>query len=86
MHAKGASVPFEDEKFAYIVLARGGVAAGGVRILSPPVHGKPGSTFRLCTQGGIESLHIARRDAAAYKRMRKLDWGDRIAPIEEDGT
>jgi ribosomal protein RSM22 (predicted rRNA methylase) len=86
MHAKGASVPFEDEKFSYVILARDGGAAGGGRILSPPLHGKPGSSFRLCAQGRIETLRIARRDAAAYKRIRKLEWGDRIGPLGEDGT
>ena len=86
MHAKGASVPFEDEKFSYLVLAREGAPSGGGRILSPAAHAKPGVTFRLCTQGRIENRHVARRAAQAYKRMRKLDWGDLIGPASEDVT
>lgn len=84
MHAKGASVPFEDERFSYIVLAREGAPLGGARILAPPQHGKPGATFRLCHAGGLESRHIARREGAAYKLVRKLDWGDRMPPDTEE--
>jgi ribosomal protein RSM22 (predicted rRNA methylase) len=88
MHAKGASVPFEDERFAYLVLARDGKPSGGARIVSPPEHGKPGSRFRLCTQEGLSERYIARRDGGAYKRARKLEWGDLMDPInhEEDGA
>jgi ribosomal protein RSM22 (predicted rRNA methylase) len=80
MHAKAASVPFEDERFAYLVVAREGEPSGLARIIAPPRHEKPGSTFRLCTAGRIETRHVARRDKAAYKRARKLDWGDIIGP------
>ena len=76
MHAKGASVPFEDESFSYMVFARDGAASGGGRILSPPRHAKPGVTFRLCTEQGIETRQVAKRDAASYKRVRHMDWGD----------
>ena len=75
MHAKGASVPFEDERFAYLVLARQGKTSGLARIIAPARHEKPGSSFRVCTQGRIETRHVARRDKASYKQARKLDWG-----------
>jgi ribosomal protein RSM22 (predicted rRNA methylase) len=84
MHAKGASVPFEDERFSYLVLARDGEASGGGRIIAPPEHAKPGVTFRLCTEQGVERHHVARRQGAAYKRIRKLDWGDVLRPQLED--
>lgn len=80
MHAKGASVPFEDERFSYLVLARDGEAAGSGRIIAPVVHAKPGSTFRVCRAGSIETLHVARRDKASYKQARKLEWGDLAGP------
>ena len=80
MHAKAARVPFEDERFSYLVLAREGGASGGARIIAPPLHAKPGSTFRVCTGGRLEQRHVARRDGAAYKQARKLQWGDVIGP------
>ncbi len=86
MHAKAARVPFEDERFAYVVLARDGQPSGGARIIAPVVHTRPGASFRLCTEGTIETVQIARRDKASYKRMRKLEWGDIASPyaLEEE--
>jgi ribosomal protein RSM22 (predicted rRNA methylase) len=80
MHAKGASVPFEDERFCYLVLSREGKLQGAARIIAPVVHAKPGSSFRVCTEGRIETLQVARRDKASYKLARKLDWGDLAGP------
>jgi ribosomal protein RSM22 (predicted rRNA methylase) len=80
MHAKAANVPFEDERFAYLVLARGGMPPAGARLVAKPHHGKAEIALRLCTQGRLETRHVARRDAAAYKQARKLDWGDRLDP------
>lgn len=80
MHAKGGSVPFEDERFSYLVLSREGAPPNGARIIAPPHHGKPGSTFRVCAAGAISALHVASRDRAAYKQARKLEWGGLISP------
>lgn len=87
MHAKKARVPFEDERFAYLVLARAGEPPQGARIIAPPQHAKAGVTLRLCGAGRIGRRDIARRNAAAYKQVRKLDWGDLLGPAnEEDAT
>lgn len=82
MHAKAARVPFEDERFSYLVLAREGAPSGLARIIAPPVHAKPGSSFRICTADGIMVRHVARRDGPAYKQARKLDWGGVIGPAD----
>ncbi|MEI7601346.1 MAG: small ribosomal subunit Rsm22 family protein [Aestuariivirga sp.] len=86
MHAKAATVPFEDERFAYLVLVREGAPPEGARIIAPPQHAKPGVTLRLCTEGRLENRHVARRDGAAYKQVRKLEWGDMISPVTEEDT
>lgn len=78
MHAKQASVPFEDEKFSWLAVSRTGEVSGGGRILSPPVEHKPGIGFRLCTPQGLEQRQIARRDWDAYKAHRRAAWGDLI--------
>jgi ribosomal protein RSM22 (predicted rRNA methylase) len=81
MHAKDARVPFEDEKFAYLVMARDGEPTGGGRVLAPPRKSKAGLSFKLCTATGrLDTLEIARRDHDAYKVRRKTDWGDLIDP------
>jgi ribosomal protein RSM22 (predicted rRNA methylase) len=78
MHAKGASVPFEDEKFIWLAVARHGEPPGGARVLAPPRHGKAGIDLNLCTADGVAQRHVARRDTAAYRALRKADWGDHI--------
>ena len=76
MHAKQATVPFEDEKFSYLIASRQPGVLEGARILSPPVESKAEIKFRLCAENGLAQQSIARRDKAEYKRVRKLDWGD----------
>jgi ribosomal protein RSM22 (predicted rRNA methylase) len=79
--AKGAQVPFEDEKFAYLLAARPGVAAQArtPRILARPKLGKPGIELKLCTEAGtLERRFIPRRDKAAHAVARRLDWGDAL--------
>jgi ribosomal protein RSM22 (predicted rRNA methylase) len=76
--AKGAEAPFEDEKYAYVLAARPAVATAPrmPRILAPPRAAKPGITLKLCTESGIETAFVARRDKAAHAAARRLDWGD----------
>jgi ribosomal protein RSM22 (predicted rRNA methylase) len=76
MHAKKATVPFEDEKFSYLIASRQSGALQGARILSPPAESKANIKFKLCTANGLIQQSIARRDKAEYKRVRKLEWGD----------
>jgi ribosomal protein RSM22 (predicted rRNA methylase) len=84
MQAKAVSVPFEDEKYAYVALGRdiGPIAAIDARILGPPQAGKGGSTFKLCTRDGIVERTIPRRDRAGFARWRRLRWGDAVTEID----
>ncbi|HZQ39883.1 MAG TPA: small ribosomal subunit Rsm22 family protein, partial [Rhizomicrobium sp.] len=47
MRLKDARVPFEDERYSYVVVTREKVASGA-RILARPLETKPGLTFKLC--------------------------------------
>jgi ribosomal protein RSM22 (predicted rRNA methylase) len=76
LHAKNATVPFEDEKYSYLIVSRNLVYRAGARILAPPHQTKPAITFKLCSGAGLTKQSIARRDQAEYKRVRKLGWGD----------
>ena len=76
MHAKKARVPYEDEKFSYVIASRQPMPLQGARILAPPYESKAEIKFKLCTESGLELQSVARRDKAAYKRVRKLEWGD----------
>ncbi|HEY3695441.1 small ribosomal subunit Rsm22 family protein [Phenylobacterium sp.] len=78
--AKGAALAFEDEKYAYLLAARPGVAAAPrtPRVLAPPRAAKPGITLKLCTPAGAEAAFSPRRDKPAYAVARRLDWGDAL--------
>jgi len=76
MHAKRAQVPFEDEKFSYLVASRIAGPLPQSRILRPPNNGKAGIKLNLCAASGLVDAIIARRDGSAYQRARKLRWGD----------
>src|ERR1700716_546350 len=50
---KGAEVPFEDEKFAYVALTRTPAAAHPARVLAQPDVTKVEVTAKLCTSRGL---------------------------------
>ena len=75
MLLKDASVPFEDERYSYVVVTREKVGSGA-RILAPPLETKPGLTFKLCDQTGVRAKVVAARDKDEYRRVRKRGWGD----------
>jgi ribosomal protein RSM22 (predicted rRNA methylase) len=76
MQAKGANVPFEDEKFEYLALSRNQIQMSDARILAPPHNSKAGIEFKLCSQNGLEQQLVPSRDKQAHKQARKLCWGD----------
>ena len=75
---KGADVPFEDERFSYVVLTRVAVTAHPSRILAQPVIGKAEISAKLCTPDGVTTAKVPRRDKAAYARARHWRWGDAV--------
>jgi len=80
MRAKGASVPFEDEKFSYLAVARDHVAIAlpAGRIVAEPRAAKPGVTLRVCGDGAIGERLAPRRDKINHKRAAKAKWGDAV--------
>jgi ribosomal protein RSM22 (predicted rRNA methylase) len=75
MLLKDASVPFEDERYSYVVVTRRKLSAGA-RILAPPLEAKPGLTFKLCDATGLRAQFVGSRDKDEYRRVRKRGWGD----------
>ncbi len=76
MKAKNAAVPFEDEAYSYLVIQREKLVVSGDRVLSPPSISKVAVSLRLCTDQGVATPQIASRDKPAYKRAKKIGWGD----------
>jgi ribosomal protein RSM22 (predicted rRNA methylase) len=76
---KGAELPFEDEKFAYVALMRAPIAARPSRVLAQPDLSKVEVTARLCTSDGLTLARIPRRAKAHYAVARRWRWGDAVA-------
>jgi ribosomal protein RSM22 (predicted rRNA methylase) len=83
LQVKGVAVPFEDEKFSYVVLVRTPPPRIDARVLAPPVVTKGAITAKLCTADGIVHDIAARRDAATYRRNKSWRWGDAVERQDE---
>ena len=78
---KEASVPFEDEKFCYLVAGKGfGELARGRRVLATPRAGKTGVALTLCAPDAVEERVVARRQKDDYRAAKRLGWGDTVRP------
>jgi ribosomal protein RSM22 (predicted rRNA methylase) len=79
LRVKGAEVPFEDEKFSYVVVSRDKPQSPAARVLAPPRITKNAITTKLCTDGGVVTDIATRRDADAYRRRKSWRWGDSVS-------
>ena len=77
---KGVELAYEDEKFAYVALARGEVRRKfDARVLAPPHVGKVAVTAKLCRHDGRIAIDAAaRRDRDAYRARKGWRWGDAV--------
>jgi ribosomal protein RSM22 (predicted rRNA methylase) len=83
LKVKGAEVPFEDEKFSYVVLTRIPPIRIDARVLAPPVVTKGAVSAKLCTADGLVNEVVARRHAATYRRDKSWRWGDAVVRQDE---
>ncbi len=75
---KGAELPFEDEKFSYVVLTRKPADRRFSRVLAQPVVSKIEVSAKLCKADGVGLAKAPRRDKAAYAKARRWNWGDAV--------
>jgi ribosomal protein RSM22 (predicted rRNA methylase) len=75
---KGAELPYEDEKFAYVALTRAPVAKRPARVLAQPEVSKVEVSAKLCTADGLAWTRTPRRAKADYARARRWRWGDAV--------
>jgi ribosomal protein RSM22 (predicted rRNA methylase) len=77
LQAKGAEVPWEDEKFSYLAVARNSAVLPVARVIAPPRAGSGKVALKLCEQdGAARQVVISRREGERYKRAKRLGWGD----------
>jgi len=75
---KDAELPFEDERFSYVVLTRALAAQRFSRVLAEPDVGKVEVAAKLCTADGLRMAKVPHRDKAAYAKARRWRWGDAV--------
>ncbi|MBZ6075636.1 small ribosomal subunit Rsm22 family protein [Microvirga puerhi] len=77
--AKGAEVPWEDEKFIYLAASRFPGDRPAARVIAPPRLGSGQVRLKLCLSDGQaqESL-FTKRSGADFKQARRAEWGDAL--------
>jgi ribosomal protein RSM22 (predicted rRNA methylase) len=79
MILKSAELPYEDEKFSYLVFVRESFfqPSNHNRILARPEISKSAITVKLCKLDGTAQLiAIHKRDVENFRRARRKKWGD----------
>jgi ribosomal protein RSM22 (predicted rRNA methylase) len=77
--AKGADVPWEDEKFSYVAVSRKPAPASGARVIARPRKASGRVTLKLCRPDGSAGDQLfSRREGAQFKRASRSDWGDSL--------
>ncbi len=81
---KGGSLPYEDEKFSYVVATRFAVDAVAARITRRPQIRKGQVLLELCTRDeGLQRATVTKRHGELYRAARDIDWGDAWPPPQE---
>ena len=77
--AKDADVPWEDEKFIYLAVSRLPPPGRSARVLAPPERASGRANLKLCQPDGSAAYRlVTRREGDAFKRARRIGWGDRF--------
>lgn len=74
--AKTAALPYEDEKFSYVIVAKEPSLHALSRIVHSPLHRSGHTLLPLCTPTGLQTLTVSRRHKELYRKARKSSWGD----------
>jgi ribosomal protein RSM22 (predicted rRNA methylase) len=73
---KNVSLPYEDEKYSYLVAVREPVVQTPARVIRKPLQRSGHVLLDLCTSHGLRRQTISKRDKENYKAAIKLAWGD----------
>lgn len=72
---KAASLPYEDEKYSYLVALRNPVSRPSARVIRKPLSRSGHVILDLCTSKGVERRTISKRDKERYGVATKMVWG-----------
>ena len=81
---KDGRLPYEDEKFTYVVGTRDQGARARGRVIRRPVFGPRQVVLTVCGHDGIVRERVPRSRREVYRRARKIGWGDPWPSVEPD--
>jgi ribosomal protein RSM22 (predicted rRNA methylase) len=73
---KQGALPYEDEKFSYIVAVRGAGHPASARVLRRPDLRKGFVQLSLCATDGLRQTTVTRSAREEYRAARDVSWGD----------
>ena len=76
--AKSGTLGYEDEKFSYIAFSKVPVDNSGERILRHPQINSGYVNVKVCSANGIEEKTYSKKDKEIYKKVRKMDAGQKL--------
>ncbi|MFD0344072.1 small ribosomal subunit Rsm22 family protein [Streptomyces sp. NPDC127117] len=80
---KGGSLPYEDEKFSYVVATRFGTEPVTARVTRKPQIRKGQVLLDLCTRDeALRRATVTKRHGELYRAARDVAWGDEWPPGE----
>ncbi len=74
--AKAGTLPYEDEKYCYLVVSLADHEKPYSRIIREPIRKTGHVILDLCNENGLERDTVAKSDGAVYKLSRNAEWGD----------
>lgn len=81
---KGGSLPYEDEKFSYVVATRFTPRPVPARVTRRPQIRKGQVLLELCTRDeALRRATVTKRHGELYRAARNTDWGDAWPPPQD---
>ncbi|MFG3488406.1 small ribosomal subunit Rsm22 family protein [Streptomyces sp. NPDC094447] len=80
---KGGSLPYEDEKYAYVAATRLPPSPAASRITRRPQIRKGMVLLDLCGPDGLGRDTVTKRHGPLYRQARDAEWGDAWPPEDE---
>lgn len=75
--AKAGTLPYEDEKYSYLVVSPHDHPISGDRIIKAPILKTGHVILDLCTKSGQEKRRVvSKSEGEIYAQARDCDWGD----------
>ncbi len=78
---KGGAAPYEDEKLAYLVVARAPGSPNAARGIRHPVAHPGHITLEVCASDGLRQAEVTRSDRVAWRSARDAHWGSALEEL-----